>query len=287
MKTFAPFADIGPRITAGRTVLRRASWRTWARQRPAEASSIGAWANKLGLPRQAFYLVSSEAKRVYVDLQSPAITRNLQPDARPRSRWRPHRDLPLQRDAPRPGLTLARTRRRPLHQRTPRRRRGSLSPRPQQPDHLTTASQTCISQSTSISTTEDHAPQRAESTHVSLPVLARSWLTSGPRRGACGPGSHARRARAPPREPLPVYRHCSHEIKAAALGVDQQHGTARYADQPSRACLPQGHLGAGGDGLGMPGMRARALLKTDRPVRYRSWVTVFTEAAMSLMRIIR
>ena len=77
MKTFAPFAEVGPRITVGRTVLRRASWRTRAAQRPAEAPGIGAWARELGLPSRVFCLADGEAKPVYVDFQSPALTRNL------------------------------------------------------------------------------------------------------------------------------------------------------------------------------------------------------------------
>jgi hypothetical protein len=77
MNTFAPFADVGPRITVGRTVLRRASWREKATERPTEPASIGTWARELGLPRRAFCLVSGEAKPVYVDFQSPAMNRNL------------------------------------------------------------------------------------------------------------------------------------------------------------------------------------------------------------------
>ncbi|MBV9193496.1 MAG: hypothetical protein JO168_05075 [Solirubrobacterales bacterium] len=65
MKTFQPFPDAGPRLTVGRTVLRRESWRTRAADRPAEASGMAAWAASLGLPRQAFCLVAGEAKPVY------------------------------------------------------------------------------------------------------------------------------------------------------------------------------------------------------------------------------
>jgi hypothetical protein len=77
MKTFAPFADVGPRITVGRTVLRRACWRTQAAERPTAPTDIRAWARDVGLPRRVFCLVSGEAKPVYVDFQSPALTRNL------------------------------------------------------------------------------------------------------------------------------------------------------------------------------------------------------------------
>jgi hypothetical protein len=64
-------------ITVGRTVLRRASWRTQAAERPAEASGIDVWARALGLPRRVFCLVAGEPKPAYVDFQSPALTRNL------------------------------------------------------------------------------------------------------------------------------------------------------------------------------------------------------------------
>ena len=77
MKTFEPFAEIGPRLTVGRTVLRRESWRSRAAERPGCASDMRAWAREHGFPRRAFCLPDGEAKPVYVDFQSPALTRNL------------------------------------------------------------------------------------------------------------------------------------------------------------------------------------------------------------------
>jgi hypothetical protein len=77
LQTFAPFAEAGPRITVGRTVLRRATWYARASDTPAQASDIAAWAAELGLPRRVFCLPAGEAKPVYVDFQSPALTRNL------------------------------------------------------------------------------------------------------------------------------------------------------------------------------------------------------------------
>jgi hypothetical protein len=77
MRTFAPFPTAGPRITVGRTVLRRATRRAHASDRPAEATDMARWAAELGLPRRAFCLAAGEAKPVYVDFQSPALTRNL------------------------------------------------------------------------------------------------------------------------------------------------------------------------------------------------------------------
>jgi Lantibiotic dehydratase, N terminus len=77
LKTFRPFPEVGPRITVGRTVLRRATWRTRAADRPADASAMAPWAAELGLPRRAFCLPSGQTKPVYVDFESPALTRNL------------------------------------------------------------------------------------------------------------------------------------------------------------------------------------------------------------------
>lgn len=67
LKTFEPFAEIGPRLTVGRTVLRRATWRIRADELDAHR-----------LPRRVFCLADGEAKPVYVDFQSPVLTRNLQ-----------------------------------------------------------------------------------------------------------------------------------------------------------------------------------------------------------------
>lgn len=76
-KTFQPFAEIGPRITVGRTVLRRASWLTRAAEQPPATSGVADWARELGLPRRVFCRPAGEPKPVYVDFQSPALTRNL------------------------------------------------------------------------------------------------------------------------------------------------------------------------------------------------------------------
>ena len=77
LRTFAPFPEAGPRITIGRTVLRRATWRASVRDRPAEASGMAGWADELVLPRRVFCLPAGEAKPVYVDFQSAALARNL------------------------------------------------------------------------------------------------------------------------------------------------------------------------------------------------------------------
>jgi hypothetical protein len=76
-RTFQPFPDTGPRLTVGRTVLRRASWLTRAAEQPRETAGLADWARELGLPRRVFCRPSGEPKPVYVDFQSAALTRNL------------------------------------------------------------------------------------------------------------------------------------------------------------------------------------------------------------------
>ena len=78
MRTFRPFPASGPRITVGRTVLRRATWTVGIGDLPDEPEAIARWANGLGLPRRSFCLPPGEAKPVYVDFESPLLTRNLQ-----------------------------------------------------------------------------------------------------------------------------------------------------------------------------------------------------------------
>lgn len=75
--TFQPLPPAGPRVTVGRTVLRRAGWVVPAADPLKEAGDVSGWAKSLGLPRRAFCLAAGEAKPVYVDFESPALTRNL------------------------------------------------------------------------------------------------------------------------------------------------------------------------------------------------------------------
>ena len=138
LKTFRPFPEVGPRITVGRTVLRRASWRARAADRPAEASTIAAWAAALGLPRRAFCLAGGQPKPVYIDFESFALTRNLHRLlGRGRDR-RPASTGALQRNAARAAGVLARARRRALHERAADCRGRPHPPRPGHDHRLTT-----------------------------------------------------------------------------------------------------------------------------------------------------
>ena len=79
MRSFEPFAPAEhlPRLTIGRTVLRRETW--WARVPPASADvdDIRRCARARDWPRRIFVLAPGEAKPIYVDLDSPVLTRLL------------------------------------------------------------------------------------------------------------------------------------------------------------------------------------------------------------------
>jgi hypothetical protein len=77
MFTFSPIDPTGPRVTVGRTVLRRAGVETRVDERPEQPAELGEWGRGLGLPRRSFCRVDGEPKPVYVDFESPALTRNL------------------------------------------------------------------------------------------------------------------------------------------------------------------------------------------------------------------
>ena len=67
----------GPRITIGRTVWRRETWHIPPAQGPARPQDAASWARRLGLPRRVFVLSPGELKPIYVDFDSPVLTRIL------------------------------------------------------------------------------------------------------------------------------------------------------------------------------------------------------------------
>ena len=67
----------GPRITIGRTVWRRETWDIPAAQGPPCPEAAADWARDRGMPRQVFALSPGETKPVYVDFDSPVLTRIL------------------------------------------------------------------------------------------------------------------------------------------------------------------------------------------------------------------
>jgi len=72
-----PAEGHGPRITAGRTVWRRETWDIAAAQGPPRPEAAASWARDRGMPRRVFALSPSETKPIYVDFDSPVLTRIL------------------------------------------------------------------------------------------------------------------------------------------------------------------------------------------------------------------
>jgi hypothetical protein len=66
-----------PRVTMGRTVWRRETWHIPPATGPARSEAAASWARDLGLPRRVFVLSPGELKPIYVDFESPVLTRIL------------------------------------------------------------------------------------------------------------------------------------------------------------------------------------------------------------------
>jgi lantibiotic biosynthesis dehydratase-like protein len=67
----------GPRITIGRTVWRQETWDIPAAQGPPSPEAATDWARRRGLPRLVFAHCPGETKPIYVDFDSPVLTRIL------------------------------------------------------------------------------------------------------------------------------------------------------------------------------------------------------------------
>ena len=74
---FEPFpkSDHMERITLGRMVLRRESWRVPVGDCPAEPAAMAEWARDRGMPRRLFVRMADEPKPAYLDADSPVLTR--------------------------------------------------------------------------------------------------------------------------------------------------------------------------------------------------------------------
>lgn len=71
-----------PRLTIGRTVLRRESWSVPAAEVPQRSEDVAAFARDRGMPRQVFMKSPLERKPMYLDTQSPVLGRILCRQAR-------------------------------------------------------------------------------------------------------------------------------------------------------------------------------------------------------------
>jgi hypothetical protein len=72
-----PAEGHSPRITIGRTVWRRERWDIPAAQGPPRPEAAANWARDHGMPRRVFALSPGETKPIYVDFDSPILTRIL------------------------------------------------------------------------------------------------------------------------------------------------------------------------------------------------------------------
>ncbi|HEY3003182.1 MAG TPA: lantibiotic dehydratase [Kribbellaceae bacterium] len=77
IRTWDPFPTGGhaPRITVGRTVLRRETWNVVASNAPQHPQDLPGWARALGMPRRVFAKSPLEDKPVYIDFTSPILMR--------------------------------------------------------------------------------------------------------------------------------------------------------------------------------------------------------------------
>jgi hypothetical protein len=77
-----PDDEHSPRVTLGRTVLRREGWSVAAAEVPQRAEDVPVFARDLGMPRRVFSKSPLERKPMYLDTDSPALGRILCRQAR-------------------------------------------------------------------------------------------------------------------------------------------------------------------------------------------------------------
>lgn len=91
------------RITVGRTVLRREGWNVPAGEVPRDARDVLAFARDRGMPRRLFAKSPLERKPMYLDAESPALTRILCRHARHAAEQAPEPPSASPRCCPRPS----------------------------------------------------------------------------------------------------------------------------------------------------------------------------------------
>jgi Lantibiotic dehydratase, N terminus len=84
MRVFSllPEAEHAPRVTIGRTVLRREGWSIPAAEIPERGDDVVAFARDRGMPRRVFTKSPLERKPMFLDTQSPTLSRILCRQAR-------------------------------------------------------------------------------------------------------------------------------------------------------------------------------------------------------------
>jgi hypothetical protein len=71
-----PATEHMERITVGRTVLRRESWRISIGDCPTNPTAVAGWARDYGMPRRVFLRMPDEPKPTYLDVESSALARS-------------------------------------------------------------------------------------------------------------------------------------------------------------------------------------------------------------------
>jgi Lantibiotic dehydratase, N terminus len=80
--TLLPAQEHAPRVTIGRMVLRREGWSIPATEIPERADDVAAFARDRGMPRRVFMKSPLERKPMYLDVESPTLSRILCRQAR-------------------------------------------------------------------------------------------------------------------------------------------------------------------------------------------------------------
>jgi hypothetical protein len=75
MLSLLPEHDHAPRVTIGKTVLRREGWNVLATDVPQRAEEVAAFARERGMPRRVFTKSPLERKPMYLDVESPTLCR--------------------------------------------------------------------------------------------------------------------------------------------------------------------------------------------------------------------
>ena len=80
--TLLPEEEHTPRVTVGRMVLRREGWSIPAAEIPERGDDVAAFARDRGMPRRVFMKSPLERKPMYLDTESPVLSRILCRQAR-------------------------------------------------------------------------------------------------------------------------------------------------------------------------------------------------------------
>jgi Lantibiotic dehydratase, N terminus len=101
--SYQPFPEVEhmERITVGRTVYRRESWRISVGDCPTDPAAVAGWARDHGMPRRVFVRMPDEPKPTYLDVESSVLARSFCRQIRRRAE-RPEQLVAVSEMLPRP-----------------------------------------------------------------------------------------------------------------------------------------------------------------------------------------